>query len=106
MISACEPPSAWQARLPDLVSRYRALLSFVLWAPDDALLASVLVKHFGDRQLRVAPGVFAYLVPRIERSFAAAASLAARLDKRALETGRPVTIKLARDVLAEEQGAP
>jgi len=40
-------------------------------------------------------------VPRIERSFAAVASIAARLDQLALETRKPVTIQLARAVLAE-----
>jgi chromosomal replication initiation ATPase DnaA len=69
--------------------------------PDDALLAAVLVKHFADRQLRVAPEVFSYLVARMERSFAAAAAIAARLDRLALETRRPVTVKLAREVLTE-----
>jgi chromosomal replication initiation ATPase DnaA len=95
------PPAALPLALPDLASRLRALPVVGIASPDDGLLAAVLVKHFADRQLRVAPEVFAYLVPRIERSFAAAASLAARLDKYALETGRPITIKLAHTVLAE-----
>jgi chromosomal replication initiation ATPase DnaA len=64
----------------------------------------VLLKQFADRQLRVGPGVVAYLVPRMERSFASAASLAAELDRRALAAGRPVTIKLARAVLSETLG--
>jgi chromosomal replication initiation ATPase DnaA len=96
------PPAALPIGLADLASRLRALPVAGIAPPDDAQLVAVLVKHFADRQLRVAPEVFAYLVPRIERSFAAAASLAARLDKYALETRRPVTIKLARAVLAEE----
>ena len=94
------PPAALPIALPDLASRLRALAVAGIAPPDDALLAAVLVKHFADRQLRVAPGVFAYLVRRIERSFAAAAAVAARLDKLGLETGRPVTVKLARAVLA------
>jgi len=69
--------------------------------PDDALLAAVLVKHFADRQLRVAPAVIAYLVRRMERSFAAAAALAARLDRLALADGRPIGLALARRALAE-----
>jgi len=95
------PPASLLMGLADLASRLRALPVAGIAPPDDGLLAAVLVKHFADRQLRVAPEVFAYLIPRIERSFAAAASLAARLDKYALETGRPVTIALARTVLAE-----
>jgi chromosomal replication initiation ATPase DnaA len=95
------PPAALPMGLADLASRLRGLPVAGIAPPDDALLAAVLVKHFADRQLRVAPEVFAFLVRRIERSFAAAASLAARLDKHALEAGRPVTVNLARAVLAE-----
>jgi chromosomal replication initiation ATPase DnaA len=101
------PPAALPIALADLASRLRALPVAGIAPPDDALLAAVLVKHFADRQVRVTPEVFAYLVPRIERSFAAAASLTARLDQLGLETGRAVTIKLARDVLAEtDQSRP
>lgn len=96
------PPAVLPIALADLASRLRALPVAVIAPPDDALLHAVLVKHFADRQLRVAPAVFAYLAARMERSFAAAAALAARLDRRALETGRPVTVSLARAVLAED----
>jgi chromosomal replication initiation ATPase DnaA len=95
------PPASLTISLPDLASRLRSLPVVGIAPPDDALLAAVLVKHFADRQLRVAPEVFSYLVARMERSFAAAAAVAARLDKLALEAQRPVTVKLARTVLAE-----
>ena len=95
------PPAATAFALADLGSRMRALPTAGIAPPDDALLAAVLVKHFADRQIRVSPGVIAYLVPRMERSFAAAAALAARLDQLALSAGKPVSVKLARGVLAE-----
>jgi chromosomal replication initiation ATPase DnaA len=95
------PPTALTIGLPDLASRLRSLPVAQIAPPDDALLAAVLVKHFADRQLRVAPEVFAFLVERMERSFAAAAAIAAALDKLALERRRKVTIKLARELLAE-----
>jgi chromosomal replication initiation ATPase DnaA len=98
------PPAAQPIALADLRSRLRALLVAEIAPPDDELLAAVLLKQFADRQLRVAPGVVAYLVPRMERSFASAASLAIELDRRALAAGRPVTIKLARAVLSETLG--
>jgi chromosomal replication initiation ATPase DnaA len=98
------PPAAQPIALADLRSRLRALLVAEIAPPDDELLAAVLLKQFADRQLRVAPGVVAYLVPRMERSFASAASVAAELDRRALAAGRPVTIKLARAVLSETLG--
>ena len=100
LIVARAAPAAWPIELPDLASRLRALPTVAIAAPDDALLAAVLVKHFADRQLRVAPGVIAFLLRRMERSFVAAAALAERLDGLALALGRPVTVALARRVLA------
>jgi chromosomal replication initiation ATPase DnaA len=102
LLTARRPPAAMAIALADLRSRLRALPVVGIEPPDDALLSALLVKHFADRQLRVAPGVIAYLVPRMERSFAAAAALADRLDRAALAAGAPVTVRLARLVLAEE----
>ncbi len=103
LIIAREPPATWPIALADLASRLRALPTVGIAAPDDGLIAAVLVKHFADRQLRVAPEIIAYLLPRMERSFAAATALAARLDQLALSRGGAVTIPLARQVLAEER---
>jgi chromosomal replication initiation ATPase DnaA len=99
-----QAPASWPITLPDLASRLRALPAVGIEPPDDALLAAVLVKHFADRQLRVMPSVIRYLVPRMERSFATAAALAARLDELALAAGRPIGIPLARRALAELGG--
>jgi chromosomal replication initiation ATPase DnaA len=100
LIAAARAPASWPIALPDLASRMRALPTVGIAAPDDALLAAVLVKHFADRQLRVEPEVIAFLFPRMERSFAAAARLAEELDRRALSRGGPITVPLARQVLA------
>src|SRR6185437_9841646 len=96
---AAQAPSAWPIALPDLASRLRALPAAGIAAPDDVLLAAVLIKHFADRQLRVEPGVIRYLIRRMERSFAAAAGLAGRLDRLALSEGGAVTVPLARRLL-------
>jgi chromosomal replication initiation ATPase DnaA len=101
LLVARSAPSAWPIALPDLASRLRAAPAIGVVPPDDALLAAVFVKHFADRQLRVQPPVIAYLVRRMERSFAAAAALAVRLDQLALAEGRPIGLALARRVLAE-----
>lgn len=104
LLTLPDPPAALSIGLADLASRLRALPVAAIRPPDDALLSAVLVKHFADRQLHVAPDVFSYLLPRIERSFAAVAAVAANLDKAALESGRPVTVRLARAVLAADAG--
>lgn len=106
LLTARRPPGAWRVGLPDLRSRLRAALAVGIEAPDEALLGAVLVKHFADRQLRVAPPVIAYLLARMERSFAAAADIAERLDRMALAARRPITIPLARQMLAEPQPSP
>jgi chromosomal replication initiation ATPase DnaA len=95
-------PARWPVALPDLSSRLAATQIARIGAPDDALLAAVLVKLFEDRQIAAPPSVVRYCVARMERSFAAAERLVAALDARALATGRPLGQKLAREVLAAE----
>jgi len=100
LLPAREPPARWGIALPDLRSRLLAAPVAALQPPDDSLLAAVLVKLFADRQLPVGAEVLAYLVPRLERSFDAAARIVAALDRAALAAHRPVTVPLAREVLA------
>jgi chromosomal replication initiation ATPase DnaA len=102
LITARQPPGSWEIVLGDLRSRLRAAPAVAIEAPDDTLLGAVLVKHFADRQLRVVPGLIAYLLKRMERSFADAEKIAAQLDAAALSTGGPITIPLARRVLAAD----
>lgn len=100
VVSGRAAPAFWTIRLADLASRLRAAPVARLDPPDDALLAAVLVKLFADRQLDVGPELVAYLLGRMERSFAAAERLVARLDRRGLERHRPITPRLAAEVLA------
>jgi chromosomal replication initiation ATPase DnaA len=106
LITARRPPGSWQVVFGDLRSRLRAIPAISIDAPDDALLGAVLVKHFADRQLSIAPAVIIYLIRRIERSLATAEKIAARLDAAALSNGGPVTIPLARKVLADLHDQP
>ncbi len=101
LVAARQPPASWTVALPDLDSRLRAVLAIGIGLPDDALLGAVLVKHFADRQLRVAPEVIAYLLTHMERSFAAAAEIVAQLDVVSLCERRPITVALARQLVSE-----
>jgi chromosomal replication initiation ATPase DnaA len=103
LVAARQPPASWTVMLPDLDSRLRAVLAIGIWLPDDALLGAILVKHFADRQLRVAPEVIAYLLTHMERSFAAAAEMASRLDRVSLRDRRAITVPLARRLVAERE---
>lgn len=99
LLTARTAPRLWPLILPDLRSRLEATASATLEAPDDALLAAVLVKLFADRQITVPPRLIPYLVGRMDRSFAAAQALVAALDRRALETGRKISERLAAELL-------
>jgi chromosomal replication initiation ATPase DnaA len=99
LILSREAPARWNVQLPDLASRLKALPAVEVATPDDALLGAVLVKHFTDRQINVAPEVVDYLLRHIERSFSAAAETAERLDRAALAEGRAITIPLVKRVL-------
>ena len=106
LLTARTPPARWPGRLPDLVSRLAASPTVPIGAPDDTLMAQVVVKLFADRQLEVGTEVVPYLVTHMERSFAAARRLVADADAAALAAKRPITIKLVRDVLAELERDP
>ncbi|HLK82142.1 MAG TPA: chromosomal replication initiator DnaA [Xanthobacteraceae bacterium] len=99
LITARTAPAGWPTKLPDLASRLRALPVVTIDAPDDALLAAVLVKLFADRQLAVDERLIEFLLRRIERSFAAARAAVAELDREAMRLKRPVNRALAADVL-------
>lgn len=102
LITARTPPARWNVKLPDLASRLKALPAVGLGAPDDALVEAVLVKHFADRQLRVAPETVRFVARRLERSLGAVARVSDALDHAALAQGRAISIPLARDVLAAQ----
>lgn len=101
LLTGHEPPSAWKTSLPDLASRFSALLAFPLWAPDDELLAAIARKLFNDRQLAVPDAVIERMVKSLERSPAAMRDFVAKADDRALAEGRAINLALVREMLAE-----
>lgn len=102
LLTSRVPVDALAFELPDLQSRLRAALPAELLAPDDSLLAHVIVKLFADRQLTVDAGVVDFICRRMERSLEAANRLVADLDRRALAEGRPITRQLAAAVLRQD----
>ena len=100
------PPARWPIRLPDLHSRLAAIPVAFVQSPDEVLLEAVLIKLFADRQLRVAPEIVSYLIPRIERSFGAMQDVVGKIDRVALTGHRNVSLILVRSVLdGNDQGA-
>lgn len=99
LLTAPAAPRDWGVTLPDLLSRLQAMPVARLDPPDDDLLAGVLLKLFSDRQITAEARLIPYLLPRMERSIAAAQALVAALDAKSLATHRPVTRALAAEVL-------
>jgi DnaA regulatory inactivator Hda len=105
LVTGLEAPARWPTRLPDLRSRLAAISAVRLAPPDDALMEAVLVKLFADRQLRIGDKVVHFLTARMERSFEAARTLVAALDRASLADRRRITVPLARRVLEESRSA-
>ena len=93
-------PSLWPVSLPDLASRFRALLSFELGASNEALLMALAVKLFADRQINVPEGVATHLVRTLERSPGALRDFIQRADAAALAAQKPVNLQLIRTLMA------
>jgi len=103
LFCAREAPAHWSVVLADLRSRLNAVQAVELGPPDDALIEALLVKLFADRQLKVGREVIAFLLPRMERSFAAARDLVGAIDHAALQARREITVPLARRVLQHHE---
>jgi len=94
-------PALWDAALPDLASRLRAVPAIAMAMPDDALLRAVMVKLFADRQLAVDESLVSYLLTRVGRSFAAIQVAVQTLDREALQRKRPVNRALASELFRD-----
>jgi chromosomal replication initiation ATPase DnaA len=99
LITARSWPMAWGVTLPDLASRLKAATTVEIGPPDDLLLSQILLKLFADRQLLLDDKIIAYIVPRMERSLAAAQAIVERLDRLALARGTRINRALAAEVL-------
>jgi len=95
-------PAAMDVALPDLLSRLQGSSLVALEPPDDALLGVVLSKMFADRQISLPGELLDYILPRIERSFAAARSFVETMDQRALRDREPIGKRLAGKILKGE----
>jgi len=102
LLTGRAPPAQWPVALPDLASRFGAMLSFALWTPDDALLGALARKLFADRQLQVPDAVIAQMIHALERSPGAIRDFVARADEAALSRKRAITPALIREILSGE----
>lgn len=95
---------SWDIMLPDLRSRMGAALQLEIGPPDDALASELMLSHAAQRGLALGEGAPAYLVPRMERSYAAIETIVAEIDRLSLERQVPATLSIWRDALEAVQG--
>lgn len=105
LLTARDDPSRWGTALPDLLSRLNGVPAVDIGAPDEALLRTVMLKQFTDRQLDIDPKVLEYLALRIERSLAAAAAAVEAVDQAALASGRKINRQLVMETLKANASA-
>ncbi len=101
LLTAKQPPARWGVSLKDLSSRLNIATQVSIGAPDDNLIAAVLVKQFQDRQLKIDDDVIFFLLARMERSFEAARNIVKAMDRLALKEQRKITVPFARKVLQQ-----
>lgn len=100
LLTSRSAPGDIDVALPDLRSRLRAIPPVSIEKPDEALLRSVLVKLFSDRQLAVEPHVISYLALHMDRSMEAATRVVDVCDRLSLAMQRKVTRAIAAEGLA------
>lgn len=99
LLTARTAPALWDVALPDLRSRMVATTVAQIDAPDDETLSAILAKLMEDRQLNPAPGLPAYLIRRMGRSYSEAERIISALDTLSLAEKRSITQGLAARVL-------
>ena len=99
LLTARDDVSSWKLATDDVRSRARRATAFALELTDDIQLSQMLVKLFGDRQIKVDPKIIFYLVARMERSAEEAVLLAELMDRLALAKGSAITRAIAADAL-------
>ena len=97
VLTSRENPTRWQVSLPDLRSPLATVTIGKIAKPDDMLITALLVKLFSDRQLQVDMAVIDYILPRLERSFAAVHSFVEQVDASALASQRKITKALVKN---------
>ncbi|MEM6407266.1 MAG: DnaA/Hda family protein [Pseudomonadota bacterium] len=104
LMTTTRAPGQIGLELPDLLSRLQGTSLVALEPPDDALLSVVLTKMLSDRQITLPGGLLDYILPRLERSFAAARDFVDEIDARSLAEGKPIGKRLAGEILQRNQG--
>jgi len=106
LASAAAPPAQLTLR-EDLATRLAWGLVFQVHALTDESKAQALAEHAASRGFRLAPEVSDFLLTRARRDLPTLLATLDALDRYSLETRRPVTVPLVRELLlaAESRGS-
>lgn len=98
LLTGRTPPSAWATDVPDLRSRLNAIRVVEVAPPDEAGFVQLLREAFRRRGILPSDELITFLSRRVERSAPSARDVAERLDHHALQSGRPVSRAVAREL--------
>ena len=99
LAAGAAPPVQLRLR-EDLVTRLGWGLVYQVHALTDEDKARALVEHAATRGFRLTPEVCEFLLTRARRDMPSLLAMLDALDRYSLETKRPVTVPLVRDLLA------
>lgn len=99
LLTGAASPASWPTELPDLRSRLAALPVARLEEPDEALMEVVLRRVCREQFIHLSDDAVKYLAARLPRTYAAARTWAAALDRDLVKGARPVTLAVARQSL-------
>jgi DnaA family protein len=105
LIAAGSAPPAQLPLRGDLVTRLAWGLVYQVYALSDEDKAAALAARALSLGFRLPPAVRDFLLTRAKRDLPSLIALIDALDRYALETGRPITVPLARELLARERAA-
>ena len=99
MMTSSSELGSWGLKLPDLISRLKAVAVVELLPPDDELITAILLKQLDDKQLKVSPEFVLFVIKRINRSFKSIREFVDLIDQLTLKRKRDVTIPMASEIL-------
>jgi chromosomal replication initiation ATPase DnaA len=100
LLAARLPPARWNVTLPDLDSRLRAITTVEIAAPEDGLMAQLLLRWLADRRLIADAALHDRLLLRLPRNPQVLRAAVVRLDREAhVSRRRTVTSAMVRAAL-------
>ena len=104
LLAAGNAPPAQLRMRPDVVTRLAWGLVYEVHALSDSEKAQALAEHAATRGFSLPPEVSRHLLTHVRRDMRNLIAILESLDRYSLETKRPVTLTLVREMLQSERG--